>query len=324
MNRKPPLLTVAIPTYNSPSTLRLTLESVIAQLPDLGDGLVNIEVFDNASTDQFANTSVMEISEGLVEYHTATKNAGYDRNIIRCLTESKGTFIKILADDDVLAPGALAVLLQNIENFSDLGLIIHDFDKYDSKLQTKVQSNLMKLSKPEIFSSENGLAASMGRFGQVSTLVFKKSTIQSSDLSAGIGSNYVHILAAHVSASRAKTLLIPFPLVKVREGSPNFSYSPLSHLDTVMNGLKVPGSLTHLGFTKKYQRKLRRSQQETLIQALLHVKKLGLFDFRTHYLRAWITSGGSLLLVLIGPLLLIPRIFIKSLSATVKWYESKK
>jgi glycosyltransferase involved in cell wall biosynthesis len=99
---KPPLVTVAIPTYNRASLLREALQSVLDQT------LKDIEVFvsDNASTDQ-TQTVVQSFRDSRIRYERLPRNVGPLENMSRCLQLGTAPYLALLTDDDRLFEGSL-------------------------------------------------------------------------------------------------------------------------------------------------------------------------------------------------------------------------
>ncbi|MBK6005765.1 glycosyltransferase [Ramlibacter ginsenosidimutans] len=104
----PPLLTVAVPTYNRLGCLRLLLSAIGPEVQRLhAEGTVELLVCDNASTD-----GTTEFLEGLaiagwLRVLRSPFNVGADANFIRCLTEARGRHVWMIGDDDLPLPGVL-------------------------------------------------------------------------------------------------------------------------------------------------------------------------------------------------------------------------
>lgn len=98
-----PLVSVCIPTYRGAVYLQAALDSVLAQtLNDL-----ELVVIDDNSPD---NTSeiVAKYTDSRIRYLRNPVNLGPEGNWNRCLCEARGTYFKLLPQDDCLYPDALA------------------------------------------------------------------------------------------------------------------------------------------------------------------------------------------------------------------------
>jgi glycosyltransferase involved in cell wall biosynthesis len=107
-----PLVSIIVITYNSAKYINETLESVKAQtynsieliLSDdcSTDNTVELsEKWISANSNRFANTRIL----------TTQINTGIPANCNRGIKEASGTWIKILAGDDLLLPDALSELI---------------------------------------------------------------------------------------------------------------------------------------------------------------------------------------------------------------------
>lgn len=106
--RREPLLSICIPTYNRARFLRIMLEALIPQAEAL-DGLVEVIVSDNASTDD--TKAVVESAQGTgtVVYSQNAHNLGPLANIVKPATElATGKYVWVLGDHNLLKPAALA------------------------------------------------------------------------------------------------------------------------------------------------------------------------------------------------------------------------
>ena len=104
-------LSICIPTYNRAQFIVETIQSVISQA---GDN-VEIVIVDGASTD---NTT--EVVNGFRQnfsnliYYCSEKNMGVDRDMARTIELSRGDYCWMLSDDDLLKPGAINRILEEI------------------------------------------------------------------------------------------------------------------------------------------------------------------------------------------------------------------
>lgn len=116
----PPLLTIAIPTFNRAHRLRVALEAVLPQTSKLGD-TVEVVVSDNASEDD--TRAVVETFQAThaVSYFRNSANLGPIRNIVRLTTElASGRFVWVLGDDDLVHPTAVQRVVSAIEEHPEL------------------------------------------------------------------------------------------------------------------------------------------------------------------------------------------------------------
>jgi abequosyltransferase len=114
----PPLLTIAIPTFNRADHLANLLALLQAQLADFPQ--VELLVSDNASTD-----STPEVVAAAQQSFAATGaqltsqrhdvNTGADANFASCYRRARGHFLWICGDDDLIVPGAIEQVISHLQ-----------------------------------------------------------------------------------------------------------------------------------------------------------------------------------------------------------------
>jgi glycosyltransferase involved in cell wall biosynthesis len=108
-----PLLTIAIPTFNRCGFLGQLLASLGEQTR--GEERVEVLVSDNASADETA--AVVERARGLglrLTYVRNAENVGADGNFLQCYERAAGKYVWIFSDDDLLRPGAVGLILDEL------------------------------------------------------------------------------------------------------------------------------------------------------------------------------------------------------------------
>jgi glycosyltransferase involved in cell wall biosynthesis len=113
-----PRLTVAIPTFNSAHFLPDAIASVMRQ------GLDDFEILimDNASGDKTEEV-VRSFQNCHIRYIRNPSNLGACENGNRCLTNSRGRYLKFLCADDVLLDGVLRKQLNVLEARPEVALV---------------------------------------------------------------------------------------------------------------------------------------------------------------------------------------------------------
>jgi abequosyltransferase len=117
MTARAPFLSITVPTYNRAPRLRQCLAMLEAQIAELDDPCLEIEVLvvDNASTDE--TPAVVEAERARFarfSYVRNDRNLGIDGNIHRCSQLASGTWVQFLSDDDILLPGALRQVVSKL------------------------------------------------------------------------------------------------------------------------------------------------------------------------------------------------------------------
>lgn len=110
-----------IPTYNCANYLRKTLQSVLAQDP--GENRMQIEVVDDASTQDDPEAVVRQVGQGRVRFHRQPTNVGATKNFNTCVSRSLGHLVHILHGDDLVEPGFYNEVETLADRFPDAAMI---------------------------------------------------------------------------------------------------------------------------------------------------------------------------------------------------------
>ncbi|HLP81282.1 MAG TPA: glycosyltransferase family 2 protein [Nitrosomonas sp.] len=218
-----PLLSIAIPTYNRSSRLRECLNMLTERISELNYKASHIEivVVDNASTDETAEVvkSFYLKFERLV-YAKNDRNLGIDGNIHRCSQLATGVFVQLLSDDDVLLPGALLHLLEQIDRYSSADFLFLNPVTFVDSLPSD------KELKPEIFINsdivcvdQNQVIATCGIWLTfLSSFVFRRSAWNRSDsLEKYLGTDiYLSYALFDLLSKAAISIIVARPLIAAR------------------------------------------------------------------------------------------------------------
>lgn len=104
-----PKVSVCIPTYNRSSLLSLAVQSALQQTYQN----IEIVISDNHSADNTAQV-IRSINDRRVVYHKLAKTVRPIENHNHCVSVASGSFITLLADDDLLKPTYVEKLLNLI------------------------------------------------------------------------------------------------------------------------------------------------------------------------------------------------------------------
>jgi glycosyltransferase involved in cell wall biosynthesis len=122
-----PRVSIIIPTYNRVDFILLAIQSVIDQTFEDFELIVS----DDASTEDVAGT-VRSFNDKRIKYFRQKTNLGFIKNWNFCLNNSKGKYIKIMGDDDVLLPNCLEKSVHILENGDSVGMVCSDYWTIDN------------------------------------------------------------------------------------------------------------------------------------------------------------------------------------------------
>jgi abequosyltransferase len=112
-------LSICIPTYNFGDFIAETLESI---LPQVVDG-VEVVILDGGSTDQTpAVVRAFQARSPALRYHRREERGGIDRDMARTVELARGEYCWLFSSDDLMKPGAIAAMLEEIESGLDVYL----------------------------------------------------------------------------------------------------------------------------------------------------------------------------------------------------------
>jgi abequosyltransferase len=125
----PPLLTVAIPSYNRSAILAGQLKW-LAEAVRGHESDCELIVSDNSSTDETPRV-IDSWRAGLpgarIRTHRQPQNVGAIRNIAWCITSAAGRYVWVVGDDDRIEQDALSVVLRMLHEHPELSLITLNF-----------------------------------------------------------------------------------------------------------------------------------------------------------------------------------------------------
>jgi glycosyltransferase involved in cell wall biosynthesis len=105
-----PLVSVVVPVFNGMPFLEVAIDSIIRQ--DYAN--MEIVISDDASSDD-SRGFISTISDHRVVKLTSQKNAGIFGNLNRCIAHSKGDYIQIMSQDDVMGTGYINSQLSSLQ-----------------------------------------------------------------------------------------------------------------------------------------------------------------------------------------------------------------
>jgi glycosyltransferase involved in cell wall biosynthesis len=121
-----PLVSICVPTYNRPEFLRRAVESCRAQTyPHF-----EIIITDNSTNGDSAQI-VAKIQDPRIHYHSNNGNIGSLGNYNRAVSLAQGKYLLILADDDLIKPKFLELMVDVFEKNSTVGVVMAPMELID-------------------------------------------------------------------------------------------------------------------------------------------------------------------------------------------------
>lgn len=152
-DRKGPLLSICIPTYNRSKSLRICLLSILNQTRGLEED-VEVVVSDNCSNDD--TTQVVEWTRkyGPLRYHRNESNIGAGPNFFLLSNElAKGEFCWLIGDDDFLRKDALSRLIPTMQENPEVDLFFSNCMSIDDALLGQMRHPVSSSQFPDDLES---------------------------------------------------------------------------------------------------------------------------------------------------------------------------
>ncbi len=192
-------LSICIPTYNFGAYIGETLESI---LPQVQEG-VEVVVLDGGSNDD--TTAVVESFQARypsLRYERRKERGGIDRDIAHTVDLARGEYCWLFCADDVMKPGAIGRMLENLESGCDVyvcGLTLCTLDMRplgDHRVARIESESQFDLAEPRTRMRYFRRAqTTTAFFSFAGSLTFKKSRWDA----VGLDEEFVGSLWAHVA-----------------------------------------------------------------------------------------------------------------------------
>jgi hypothetical protein len=210
-----PLLTIAIPSNNKTELLALAIGSIVSQFSNEND--CEICISDNSidnSTERLIREKYLSMHQ--VSYNRTLDAPSLDENVNKVVQLSKGKYVWIFGDDDLIVEGALDKVINHLIDFSPDILILNSlsFDKSgvieDSRTVLEKSKNYGPTDN-DIFLTELG-----GYLTYVGGIVIRRELWIKYFRSEMVGSYFAHIDAVCTAKVDRTAAYISDPCIQMR------------------------------------------------------------------------------------------------------------
>lgn len=207
-------MSICIATYNRGKFIGETLDSILSQ-PLQG---VEIVVVDGASPDNTPEVMAAYIStHPEIRYYRERENSGVDRDYDKAIGYAKGEYCWLMTDDDLLRPGAVSRVLEQIAGSPDLVVVNaqvrnHDFSKV-------LQERMLDFSGDRDYGAEDGekfFSEAAGYLSFIGGVVVRRELWLQRDRSPYFGSLFIHIgvIFQHPPIRRIRVIAEPYIVIR--------------------------------------------------------------------------------------------------------------
>ena len=212
------LLSIAIPSHNKSFLLDQAIKSILKE-SFLGE-LIEIVISDNSLNNEVENLFLKNYKKyEFIKYFKSQQYKCLDSNVNRAVELSKGKFVWIFGDDDLIVPGILEKLISFLKDKNPCLLVLNSKSFKDNQL---IEDSRRPLSlKTEYKENENDqfLIDMAGYLTYVGAILVRKDLWITHYDKSKIGTFFSHI----VCLSRIKTKRIvyyfPKPAIQMRLGN---------------------------------------------------------------------------------------------------------
>jgi hypothetical protein len=297
-------LTIAIPSRTIPETLFYLLEEIknqfkFIEFPQILDIVISLNTRETMNLDKLE-----QFTHGWARVIKNSSGETYDEHLDFIVSNSKGKWIKFIADDDIFLPNALAELLILLEKKSDIKGLVHDFSYLHDKINVDKAKGNVALSS---------ISRASGQWGQLSCTLFLREawlnlpTVRETD--------YLHAFKFELLINRTpnQVFYLDKQLVSVRPGSPNFTHDSSQRIKVASRSVYVikllcEHGVSHFQIAKRKRRSLvdfARTLAFVKIESGEYYTKITKQVLRFFPFNFW---NISIILVLISPLAWLEKI----------------
>lgn len=219
------ILSIAIPTFNRASYLKLNLENLRNELSTVAPGAVEIIVSDNASSDETPAIIDFAMRNGLsIRAVRNADNIGSDANIAQVFNMAKAPYVLILGDDDLLVAGTLSYLITTLRD-NIFGAVCLKSYGYDLNFRAEHPGGR---GRNRIFKNSGDFIAASGAYiTLISACVINKSLLHDIDARLFCGGNLVqvHLLIKAALKAERNLLFTGYAVACKRNNSSGYDFS---------------------------------------------------------------------------------------------------
>lgn len=137
---------ICLPAYNGDSVIAETIQSILSQ--DFNN--FELIIVDDNSKDN-TESVVKSFKDKRIKYYKNQTNLGFQKNIRVARKKAIGDIIYLMAQDDILAKGALSNTYKAFKISEDIGAVTRAYYWFDKEINTPVRAkDLLNPDKDEI------------------------------------------------------------------------------------------------------------------------------------------------------------------------------
>src|SRR3989339_605580 len=215
--RTTPKLSICIATYNRAGYIGETLESIIPQLTDE----VEIVSVSGASTDNTSGVVKGYAQAGQqISYIRLPSKGGVDQDYCKAVEFAKGEYCWLFPDDDLLKPGAVGAVLNEIPK--EYSLIVVNAQVTNKDFSKILSHRLLRIKTNEIYDAsklDQLFKRVIPYMSFIGGVVINRDLWLQREKARYFGTEFIHVGVVFQSALPAPALVIAEPYITARFGN---------------------------------------------------------------------------------------------------------
>ena len=303
-----PKLSICIATYNRGSFISETLESILSQITDN----VEIIVVDGASPDNTSEIMADYVSScPQLKYFRESENSGVDADFDKAVSYATGEYCWLMADDDLLFPGALNRVLISIPD--DTQLLVVDAEIRNADLSEVLEESRTNLKVDRLYKKgqhEDFFVDMASHLSFIGCVIIRRDIWLSRQRAPYYGTLFIHIGVIFQHPPLDQILVISKPAIIIRYG--NAMWTPRAFEIWMFKWPNLIWSFPD--FSEKAKQTICKIGSWTKIKHVFHYRAKGAYsalEFKKHFYK----EENSFLRVILYLIAIFPSKLANFLSA---------
>lgn len=282
-----PKLSICIATFKRGQFIGETLDSILGQM----EPGVEIVVVDGASPDDTPEVMARYAAvHPEIRYFRESVNSGVDADFDKAVGYAQGKFCWLMTDDDLLRPGAVAIVLASLGGEDDLVIVNAEVrsvdlsDLFEKQRLAFAADKVYRAADREAFFAETAAYLSF-----IGCVVIRRTCWMLRERAAYYGSLFVHVGVIFQNPPIENVKVIAEPQIIIRYG--NAMWTSRS-FEVWM--FKWPGLIWSFpDFSNEAKRKICRREPWRSAKTLFHNRALGAYS-SVEFKKFWQGDVGKL------------------------------
>jgi abequosyltransferase len=280
-----PRLSICIATYNRARYIGETLESVVSQITDE----VEVVVADGASTD--ATESIVKgFTErcSQIRYIRLPSKGGVDADYCKAVELAKCEYCWLFPDDDLLKPGAIKAVLDEVAK--GYSLIVVNAQVMNVDFSEVLEEKRIQIDANEIYSEtelERLFKRAASYMSFIGCIVINRNLWLRREKNPYLGTEFVHVGVIFQAPLPSPALIIAKPYITIRLG--NAQWTPRAFEIWLFKWPNLLGSFTHI--PERARQEYLKTRSWGILKNIIMYRAMGAYSLKGY--KKWFASKDS-------------------------------